>query len=426
MDISRRRILAAAPVAGASLVGRDLRAQSAPLNVYAHRVHKTVATGSQGGDITAAWTRQTGVAVNWVTFEIAPLEERLYREASLAQTSVDVGFVLNTQATERMARLFEPLDTPMQMAPLEAPEDIFPGLTAGLMVAGRPYAVPFRHASSGLHYNAALFAERGIGGPPATMEEMLELARRCTYTRADGGRVSGFVMGGLGYADIIAFARAWDGDYITADMRVVANEPGMVAAVTALRDLYVFGALPRNVTAINGEDVNVWMQTGRAAMILGSMSRNAIYNDPAKSKFPGQIKTVPIPVAAALRGKYDVAPTKVEFWGMAIPRAAQRKELAWSFIRAISGKDATIMAALNGNGPVRRSAYDDPQIRDSLAYAADEQRVLAVSRVAIPAFDNAAQAGDLLQQEVQAAVLGMKSPRQAMDDLTERAKRLVG
>ena len=84
------------------------------------------------------------------------------------------------------------------------------------------------------------------------------------------------------------------------------------------------------------------------------------------------------------------------------------------------------MAALNGNGPVRNSAYDDPRIRQALPYAEAERRVLQVSRVAIPAFDNAAKAGDLLQEEVQAAVLGMKTPQKAMDDLTERTKPLLG
>ena len=418
MNISRRAVLAGSAVAASA------RADTPPaLNVFAHRVHKIVATGEQGGDITAEWTRQTGVGVNWVTFEIAPLGERLFREASLSETSVDVGFVLNTQATERMARLFEPLGG---LPPIDDPADVFPGLMHGLAVGGAQYGIPFRHASSGLHYNTTLFAERGIAGPPTTIEDMIAAAKRCSYVRTDGTRVSGLVMGGLGYADIIAFVRAWDADYITADMHVVADQPPMIEAVSSLRDLYAAGALPRNITAINGEDVNPWMQTGRAAMIIGAMGRNAIYNDPAKSKFPGQIKTIPIPVARALQGKYDVAPTKVEFWGMAMPRTSQRKELAWSLIRAMSTKDSAIRAALNGNGPVRESAYDDQRLRQALPYADDERRVLKVSRVAIPAFDNAAQAGDLLQEEVQAAVLGMKTPQQAMTDLTARTRRLIG
>jgi multiple sugar transport system substrate-binding protein len=400
--------------------------QPAALNVYAHRIHKIVATGAQGGDITAEWTRQTGIGVNWVTFETAPLADRLFREASLPSTSVDIGFVLNTDATARMEKLFEPLDTAMQATPIEDPADIFPGLMQGMSIGGHLYAAPFRHASSGLHYNEAFFAERGIGGPPGSIEEMLAAAKRCTYTREDGAKVVGFVMGGLGYADIIAFARAWDADYIDTNMQVVANQPPMVAAITALRELYVAGALPRNIAAINGEDVNVWMQTGRAAMIIGAMGRNAIYNDPAKSSFPGKIKTIPIPVAKALQAKYEVAPTKVEFWGMGIPRNAQHKELAASLIAAMTSRRSTVMAAINGNGPVRNSAYDDPQIRRLLPYAEQERRVLKVSRVAIPAFDNAARAASLLEEEVQAAVLGMKPPEKAMADLTERARKLIG
>ncbi len=419
MSLHRRSMLAA----GLALAATPARAED-KLTVFAHRVHKTVATGAQGGDITAAWSKTTGVGVEWVTFEIAPLEERLYREASLPETNVDIGFVLNTQATERMARLFEPLDPFMARAPIEDPGDIFPGLMQGMKVGGTQYAIPFRHASSGLHYNEVLLAERGFTAPPASVEDFIAMAKACTWQR-EGQPVVGFVMGGLGYADIIAFARAWDADYITADMKVVANQPPMVAAITAMREMYAAGAMPRNLVAINGEDVNIWMQQGRGAMIIGGMGRNAIYNDPQKSRFAGKIKTVPFPVSRSIAGKYKVAPTKVEFWGMAIPRASRHKEQAWSLIRAMANKESTRMAAINGNGPVRNSTYDDAELRRMLPYAEAERQVLLVSRVAIPAFDNAAKAGDLLQEEVQAAVLGMKPVKQALDDVTERASKLV-
>ena len=43
-----------------------------------------------------------------------------------------------------------------------------------------------------------------------------------------------------------------------------------------------------------------------------------------------------MPASATLKGKYDVAPAKVEFWGMVIPKNAKRKDLSWSFIKAMS------------------------------------------------------------------------------------------
>jgi multiple sugar transport system substrate-binding protein len=393
--------------------------------VFAHRVLQNVSNGTKGGDVTQAFTRATGASVNWVTFETGPLHDRVFREASLGQSTVDVAYILNTYATPRIATLFEPLDAYMAKDPVEDMKDIFPGLVQAVTMDGRLHAVPYRHASTGLHYNEEIFAERGIKGPPQTMEEFIEVAKRCTYTRADGTPVTGFILPGVAYPEVIAVARAWDADFITPDMKVVANSRPMIQALTVIRELYLAGAIPRNLTGMKAEDANTWMQNGRAAMAASSMSRNGLYNDPGKSQVAGKVKTTFFPVAQELKGKYEVAPTKVEFWSMAIPKNSQNKELAWAFIKAVSSREATVAAALNGNGPVRNSTYDDARIRAELPYAEAERKVLAVSRVPLPAFDNAARAADFFKEEAEAAVLGMKTPQKAMEDLTARVQRLL-
>jgi len=412
---------------GLSFVGNApaARAQTAPLNVFAHRVMQTVSTGAQGGDITRDWARKNGTTIQWTTFDTGPLQERLFREASLGETTVDVGFLLNTQAIPRAATLFEPLDDELTRDPLEDAADIFPGLMEGMKVGGRQLAIPFRHASSGLHYNEELLAEKGFSKPPATIEEMAEIARACTYRRADGTAVVGLCMPGVTYPNVIDIARAWDGDFITPAFKCVADQPPMLNAIKLLRELFQAGAFPRNFATLSTEDVNVWMQTGRAAMSLQSMGRNRIYNDPQKSKFPGRIKTVAVPATKTLAGRYDAAPAKVEFWGMVIPRNSRRKDLAWSFIKAMSSKQATLRAALNGNGPVRASTYADAGFSSSVPYAAEELKVLKVARVPLPAFDEAARAGDLFKEEAEAAVLGMKTPEEAMASLVRRVQPLL-
>lgn len=73
-----RRLLLGATAAIPAVIGSGARAQSnAPLNVLAHRVHQTVATGTQGGDATAPWARARGTSVQWTTFDTGPLWERL-------------------------------------------------------------------------------------------------------------------------------------------------------------------------------------------------------------------------------------------------------------------------------------------------------------------------------------------------------------
>ena len=424
-NISRRLLLGAAATMPA-VIGSAARAQSnAPLSVLAHRVHQTVATGTQGGDATAPWTRARGTSVQWTTFDTGPLWERLQRETTLQQTSVDIGFVLNAQVAPRSAQLFEPLDEWLRRDPIEDLPDMFPGLIDGYRVGGALVAIPFRHASSGLHYNEELFAERGISTPPTTIEEMADFARRATYRRPDGTPVTGLVMPGVSYPNVIDIARAWDGDFVTADFRCVADQPPMLNAIRLLRELFQAGAFPRNFAAISTEDVNTWMQQGRGAIALQSMGRNRIYNDPQRSRFPGKIRTMAVPISATLRGRYEVAPAKVEFWGMAIPRNSRRKDLAWSFIKAMATKEATLAAALNGNGPVRNSTYEDPRLRNLIPYAEEERRVLRVARVPLPAFDEASRAGDIFKEEAEAAVLGMKTPEAAMAAVVARVTPLL-
>ncbi len=132
-----------------------------------------------------------------------------------------------------------------------------------------------------------------------------------------------------------------------------------------------------------------------------------------------------VPISASLKSRYAVAPAKVEYWGMVIPKNSKRKDVAWRFMKAMLTKDATLKMALNGNGPVRASTYDDAGFRAAVPYADAERSVLKVARVPVPAFDEAARAGDIFKEEAESAVLGMKSPEAAMQSVVQRVKPLL-
>jgi len=55
-------------------------------------------------------------------------------------------------------------------------------------------------------------------------------------------------------------------------------------------------------------------------------------------------------MSESLKGKMAMA-SAVGFWAMSIPGNSQEKDLAWSFIQAMSSKAVTLGAARNGNGP---------------------------------------------------------------------------
>ena len=263
---TRRRVLAGA---AASLATPRLARADSPsaLTLLAHPVLQSVAVSGLAGDITADWRKRTGIGINWVTLETTPLHERLFREAALSRTTIDLAFIVNALAVpRRVTSLFEPLDDYMKATPIADAADIFPGLIKAMTFDGKLYGIPFRHSTSGMHYNEAIFAERGIAGPPRTIEEFADFAHKCSFTRDDASQVYGYVTSGQGYPNVVDLARAWNGDFITEDFRVVANSAGMVNAIMMLRDLYKAGAIPRSFVQIKDEDVNTWMASGRGAM----------------------------------------------------------------------------------------------------------------------------------------------------------------
>lgn len=395
------------------------------LTVLGHAVHQTAATGEAGGNLAGQFAQEHGVEIRWLTYGVVPIHEQLFREASLASGSVDVGFVLNRFANENVANLFEPLDTYLEQDPIADFEGISPGMLEPMTFNGQLFGIPFRHATHGLVYNEAILAERGLDGPPETFEELIEYARQLTFTREDGTRVHGLVLSGQGASNIIDIVRAYGGDFVTADFELKANEEGMVRAIELLAELYQEGVLPRDSIGFTTEDATTYMQQGRGAMAIDPFSRFATLNDPERSSVAGQIAVAPIPMSSEFAPQGGFVPAKTEIWSLAIPRNIANKELAWEFIKALSTLDGAISGAINGNGPVRAAAYQDARVQAAIPYWEAEAAAVAVARVPLPGFAESARVDDMLKEEVQTVMLGSKSAQQAMDDLVRRAAPLM-
>ena len=235
----------------------------------------------------------------------------------------------------------------------------------------------------------------------------------------------GLLLDGLQPSNVINVARAWDGDFITSDMRIAVAEPPMVKAVTLLKQLYDKGVLPKAITTFTTEDVITWMQQGRAAMAISPFGRFRNFNDAKASKFPGRFEVAALPASAEIRATLTLAPAKTDIWAASIPANGGKAALAWSFIRFISSPDSTVRAALNGNGPVRAAAYQDPRVQALVPYWQAEAAAIPTARPSLPGFEQAAKAQDLFVEEVQAVLVAGKEPQRAMDDLARRLRPLV-
>jgi len=397
------------------------------LTVLSHKVHEIsargLAAGTTGGDIAGEWAARNNVKLVWITADIDPMHDRLLRELALRSTSIDLAFVINKYATPRMSRLLEPLNDWERRALIEDFAGIPANLIASLTYNKSLFAIPFRHATTGLHYNEALLKERGFTGPPRTPDEVVDYARKMTFTRPDGTKVNGLtVPAGAGPFAVLSLLNMFGAELMDQNLNVKVNSPQMIRALGMLHTLYKEGVLPSNYATLSIDEVITSVQTGQAAIAFDPFARYTIYNDPKKSKYPGQIKVIPIPADPA-SGRKVVAMT--EIWAAAIPKNSAHKELAWSLIRELSSPANTIRAALNGNGPVRPAAYDDARLKERLPYTQEEAVAIAQATTIPSSYDASAQVNTIFMEESQAAVLGLKTPEAAAASMEKRIVPLV-
>ena len=422
-SITRRHLLGTA-LGGAAILaaGRSLAAGKT-LNVLSHKVHQTV-LGTGDGDLLKDWRSANDTDIAWSTFDSNPLQDRLFREASLNSTEFNLGYMVDNRPTSQIAAMFEPLDGYLKKEPIEAFDDIAPGLVQGMTVDGKLIGIPVRHATQGLFYNEALLEEQGISAPPTTLEELVEQAQMLTFTSKSGARVSGMVLASDLAVFPVMFARAFGGDFLTKTFELVPDQAAMEQGLTVLKNMFDAGSLPRSYATTKNDDQVTWIQQGRAAFTVLPFARHAQLNNPEQSKFPGKIRAVEFPVSAALKGKTPMA-TVVESWGIVIPANSRDKDLSWKFIREVSSKRVTLGMAINGNGPVRVSTYKDGSFAGKNPLAAVEATALANARGAFPPFPEAARAQSIFLEEVQLAVLGRKPVNEAIASISSRIKPLL-
>jgi multiple sugar transport system substrate-binding protein len=421
--LTRRGFLGTALGGAAMLAAHPSWAAGKTLNVLSHKVHQTV-LGSGDGDLLKDWKKANDADIVFTTFDSNPLQDRLFREASLSETEYGVGYMVDNRPTSEIAKLFEPLGPWQEKDAIEDFGDIAPGLVRGMTVDGNLIGIPVRHATQGLFYNEALLEEAGISAPPKTLEELVEQAKKATFTSKAGTPVTGMVLASDLAVFPVMFARAFGGDFITPDFKLVPDPAAFEKALDVLAGMFKDGALPRSYATTKNDDQVTWIQQGRAAFTVLPFARNAQLNNPEQSKFPGKIKAMEFPVSSEIAGKTPMA-TVTEAWGMVIPKNAKDKDLAWKYIKEVSSKRVTLGMALNGNGPVRVSSYADPALIAKNPVAEVEAKALANARGAFPPFPEAARAQQTMLEEVQLAVLGRKPVKDAVAAIAERVKPMM-
>lgn len=296
--------------------------------------------------------------------------------------------------------------------------DILPNIRAAAQYGGAQCGLPLDCHPQGLYYNEKLFREAGIvdaagrAKPPATLDEFLDAARKLTRDADGDGRPEqwGFAFTWL-RTNWITFISQFGGSILTPDLRASAiNQPANVEATQLMADM-----ITRYRIAPKPEGFDSWMgfRQGRVAMAIEGIYMLSSLEEQKGLAYAG----APVP----LFGRKQAA------WGgshiLCMPRdlPTSRARTAWRFMRYLS--DHSLDWAAGGQIPVRASLLRHPRFR-----AMRVQREFARELPYVvfePASHKSTEIMPFYDAAIEASLLGIQTPRQALDEAHRRISQVM-
>ena len=305
--------------------------------------------------------------------------------------------------------------------------DFLEGFMIDAFVDGQLWSIPFQRSTMIMYYNKDAFREVGLDPekPPSNWDERLEYARRLT-SRDAGGNVTRWGIGIDGdnaqwWFGAVCVQNSLDGSNImTQDGRqVFFNRPENIEALQYVVDLSeVHGVMPKGI--LRWSDLPTQFLDGQYAMIyhtsgnLTNISQNAPFEFGA-AFLPGRRR----PGACTGGGSFFISSGISE----------ERRKAAWRFIRFVTEPERQAQWNVDtGYVAVRKSAKDTRVMQDYYnempqARVAMEQVPFAVPELMVR---NNQVVWDALNTNLEAALIGDKTVKAALDDaqaLAERALR---
>jgi sn-glycerol 3-phosphate transport system substrate-binding protein len=300
----------------------------------------------------------------------------------------------------------------------------YPALMMNGTYKDKVYGIPFQRSTIVLYWNKDAFKEAGLdpNKPPATWNEMVSMAEKLTKRDASGN-VSrwGVEVPSTGYAYWMfqAFARQNGQDLMNRDGNKTSyDNPDVIAALQYWRDLGAkyhvmpegtveWGTLRQAFT--EGKTAMMWHTTGNLTAVKNT------------ARFPFGVAMLP---ASKKRG----SPTGGGNFYLFKKTTPEERKAALRFVQFMTTPErAAAWSIATGYVGTRPDAYETPQLkeyaasfpqalvaRDQFQYATPELSTFQTGRVR-KALDDA----------IQAALTGQKTPAQALKDAQAEADRLL-
>jgi multiple sugar transport system substrate-binding protein len=281
-------------------------------------------------------------------------------------------------------------------------DDFLPADLEGGTYNGRLYRIPAFTDAGVLYYRRDL-----VASAPETAEDLVRNAKASQTADRSGYLWQGKQYEGL-VTNYLEVLWGYGGDWIDSDHRVLLDSPEGLAALRFLQGS-IGRISPRGVTSYSEEETRNLFQGGRGVFL-----RNWFYVwslvDQKDSGVKGKVAFAPM-----VHGPSGSSAATLGGWGFAISRFTSNPEAAWNFVQyATSPQQLRQIYSKAGRIPARKSLVPQefvPIVRS------------ARSRPRIPEY---AQASDILQRWLSAALSGIVKPEDALRNAAQETRAVLG
>ncbi|WP_432563918.1 ABC transporter substrate-binding protein [Kineococcus sp. SYSU DK003] len=299
--------------------------------------------------------------------------------------------------------------------------DLLAGTLATVTYQDRRWGFPWLPGGKAFFFNGPMLAEAGVAvDSTATWDGCVQAAR----TLKQAGLVEypfswSWSQSEALICDYTQLLGAFGGRFLDEDGRPAWNSGGAVTALEWMVMTLQEGLTDPASTKSLEDDVKKALLQRQAAMGLNWDYVYAASKDPAETPHVGELT-----MAVSPAGPTGQNPAVDGGMGLSVTVGSKNSDAAWNLAAFLASPEQQLAHADNSL-PVWSSAYTD-ELRAGREQMVDVDRAGYENLVSRPQVSDYNAVSQILQASLQEALLGRRSPQQALDDAANQATDVIG
>ena len=215
------------------------------------------------------------------------------------------------------------------------------------------------------------------------------------------------------------------GNYLDENKKPIFNSDAGQRALQWFVDLYEAKAVPAGTTSYVWDDLGQGFASGTVALNLDWPGWAGFFNDPASSKAAGNVGVAVQPMGSVTRTGWS------GHHGFSVTNDCENKAAAASLVNFLTSEESQLAESAGGSLPTRTAVWeanvaaaqagDDAFRAEALAAFAEGAKYA----FAVPPIPEWGESTNIVFPELQAAIVGDKTVKEALDDAAEAVDELM-